>query len=145
MTESNRPEIPDVTDAELLVLRALWEQGESTIREVSLRVYGDESPASYGTVQKLFERLERKGIVLRDRGRTPHRFRARLDRDALVSARLRAMAERFCEGSLTPLLTGLVGQAGLSSEDEASLRALIERLDAGAEAGSDGDEPEEQA
>ena len=44
---------PDVTDAELAVLQALWERGTATIRQLTDALYPGGGPAQYGTVQKL--------------------------------------------------------------------------------------------
>ena len=49
---------PDVPDAELAVLKALWDQGEATIREIADRLYPGGETSHYATVQKLLDRLE---------------------------------------------------------------------------------------
>src|SRR5437870_4089173 len=98
----------DVTDAELAVLQVLWDGGPTTIRQLTETLYPKGTNAHYATVQKLLERLESKGCVARDRAVWPHVFEATVDRDELVSRRLQAVAEKLCEGSLTPLLTHLV-------------------------------------
>src|SRR5712671_5745593 len=98
---------PDVPDAELAVLQALWEHGAATIRQLADRLYAADGDNGYATVQKLLERLERKGkgYVARDRSSHAHVFRAVIDRDTLVGRRLRAVAEKLCGGLMTPLLT----------------------------------------
>jgi predicted transcriptional regulator len=120
---------PDVTDAELAVLQALWEQGEATIRQLTDALYPDGNEVHYATVQKLLERLELKAHVERDRSSHAHRFRARTDRDTLVGQRLRAMAEKLCGGLMTPLLTHLVRAETLSTRERQQLRDLIDDLD----------------
>jgi predicted transcriptional regulator len=122
--------IPDVTDAELGVLQALWDDGPATIRQLTDRLYSDRmdgggSTSFYATVQKLLERLEAKGCVTRDRSAMTHRFKARIARDVYIGGQLRAMAERLCGGSLTPLLTHLVRTETLSEADRKALRTLL--------------------
>ena len=119
----------DVTDAELALLQALWDQGRATIRQLVERVYGQEGVSVYATVQKLLERLEAKGCVLRDRREPVHVFEARIGRDELIGRRLRAVADALCGGSLTPLLTQLVQEGELTARDRQELRSLIDRLD----------------
>ena len=51
----------DVTEAEA-VLQALWDLGPSTIRQLVERVYRQTGASADGTVQKLLERLEAKGL-----------------------------------------------------------------------------------
>src|SRR5262249_8558273 len=94
----------DVTNAELAVLQVLWEQGPSTIRQLTDRLYPEGRAAQYATVQKLLERLEDKGHVTRDRRPAVHVFAAAVGRDELIGRRLQEVAEKLCGGSWTPLL-----------------------------------------
>jgi predicted transcriptional regulator len=115
----------DVTDAELGVLQALWERGSATIRQLAGALYPGGSAAHYATVQKLLERLEAKGCVRRDRRPWPHVFTATVGRDDLIGRRLRAVAEKLCGGSLTPLVTHLLAVERLSPKERQELRALL--------------------
>jgi predicted transcriptional regulator len=119
----------DVTEAELALLQALWDGGPATIRQLVERVYQQRGTSVYATVQKLLDRLETKGCVVRDRGGPVHVFRASIDRDELIGRRLRAVADSLCGGSLSPLLTHLVEGKGLSEKERRELRALVEKLD----------------
>src|SRR3954471_23733170 len=98
----------EVTDAELAVLRQLWEIGPCTIRALTERLYPPCSASCYATVQKLLERLEGKRCVVRDRSAAVHRFEAKVCREELIARRLRAVAEELCGGSMGPLLAQLV-------------------------------------
>jgi predicted transcriptional regulator len=118
----------DVTDAELAVLQLLWEQGEANRRQLADRLYPGGSPAHYTTVQKLLERLEAKGFVTADRRQAVVSFRAAVNRDQLISRRLQDMADKLCDGSLTPLLINLVRARRLSGRELDDLRRLIEEL-----------------
>ena len=120
----------DVTDAELAVLQTLWDQGPTTIRDLTDLLYPRGSAAHYATVQKLLERLESKRCVKRDRGEWPHVFEATMGRDDLIGRRLRAVAEKLCDGSLTPLITHLVRSKQLSAAERESLRGLMDEPEA---------------
>lgn len=124
-------EIPDVTDAELGVLQELWDDGPATIRQLTDQLYPGGTTSHYATVQKLLERLEAKGCVARDRTAMTHKFTARIPRDVYIGGQLRAMAERLCGGSLTPLLTHLVRTESLSEEDRKELRKLLNQAKPG--------------
>ncbi len=84
------------------------------------------SPSAHPTVQKLLARLEAKRFVLRDKSGEAHRFAAVVDRGKLISARLRAVAEGLCGGSMTSLVTHLVRTERLSSEDRQALHKLVD-------------------
>ncbi|MFL5338752.1 MAG: BlaI/MecI/CopY family transcriptional regulator [Gemmataceae bacterium] len=117
--------VPDVSDAELAVLHALWERGDATIRQLTDRLYPGGGPALYATVQKLLERLEDKDCVRRDRSAMAHTFRAAISRDALIGRQLREVAAKLCGGSMAPLLTHLLQAESLSTRERRELRRLL--------------------
>lgn len=118
-----------VPDAELSVLKVLWEGGPATIRAITELLYPGGETSHYATVQKLLERLqERKCVVRRPQGRA-NVFSATIERDDLIRERLRDAAEKLCEGSFSPLLTQLVDARNLSAEEIRTLRELVDRLE----------------
>ena len=122
-------QVADVTEAELAVLRLLWEQPDSPIREIMQRLYPSGTPSDYATVQKLLERLEQKRCVARDASAVPHKFSAAVGRGELIGRRLREMADKLCGGSVAPLVTNLVESRALTPREIGELRELIDRLD----------------
>ena len=119
-----------VTDAELAIPEVLWSTGGATIAELTDAIYGKRTTSRYATVQKLLERLEGKGCVARDRSGFAHRFTAAIARDELIGHRLREVAEKLCEGSLTPLLLHLVGTTRLSPQDRKRIHKMIDEAEA---------------
>jgi predicted transcriptional regulator len=115
----------DVPDTELAVLRVLWEEGESTRRQITDRLYPGGGPAHYTTVQKLLERLQERGLVTQ--GGTPQlrTFTAAVERDVLIGMQLRDVADRMCDGSLSPLLMNLVKAQPLSEAELEELRRFV--------------------
>lgn len=127
MSPKRRP--PDVTDAELQVLKQLWEGGAATIRQLTDRLYPGGATAHYATVQKLLERLESKSCVQRRQEGRVNVFSAGIGRETLIARRLRETADSLCEGSLSPLLSQLVSSSELTPDELATLRELVEGLD----------------
>jgi BlaI family transcriptional regulator, penicillinase repressor len=119
----------DVTEAELTILRVLWDEGPLSVRDIVASLRDHPSSPQAATVQKLLERLEDKGWVTRDRSGSVQMFAATADRDDLIGQRLRGIADDLCEGSVTPLLSQLVNNAKLSAADRQLLRELIDRFD----------------
>ena len=118
----------DVTDAELAVLRVLWDGGRATIRQLTEIIYPEDVPTQYSTVKRLLARLESKGYVARDRTAAVHVFQAVVDRDQLVGRRLRALADSLCDGSISPLLSHLANSESLTEEQQRALFVLIQDL-----------------
>lgn len=115
----------DVTDMELAVLQVLWEQGPSSRRQITDVLYPDGGPAHFTTVQKLIERLEKKGYVARNAADGPITFTALVGREELINRRLLDMAEKLCGGSLTPLLMNLVRTTPLTPRELQDLQDLL--------------------
>jgi predicted transcriptional regulator len=119
----------NVTEYELAVLNVLWDRGKATIREITDAIYAQTSTTAYATVQKLIERLEKKGCVRRDRRSFAHVFEATVDRSKLIDQGLESLAEKLCGGSLTPLLVHLAETTTLTDDERRVLRKLIDEAE----------------
>jgi predicted transcriptional regulator len=119
-----RPPQEEPSEAELAVLQVLWERGEATRRDITDVLYPGGTPAHYTTVQKLLERLERKGYVRRTDSAAVRTFTALVGRDELIQQRLLDVA-KLCGGSLTPLLMNLVRAKPLTPQELNELRELV--------------------
>jgi predicted transcriptional regulator len=116
----------DVTDAELAVLKVLWKAKTATVRVIAEELYKDKAKSQHSTVQKLLDRLKAKGFVARDKTVWPHVFRPAIQQDELIDRRLQNTADKFCGGSMQPLLTHLLRGRKLSKTERASLRKLLD-------------------
>lgn len=115
------PIIQDVTPAELAILQELWIRREATVRELTERIYPEQSVSDFATVQKLLKRLEQKECVTRREGTWPHVFEPTLSREGLIQRRLQKTANDLCDGDLNLMLAPFVkgplvsdGDLGLS-------------------------------
>lgn len=118
-----------ITEAELAVLECLWELGRCVKRDVVNRLYPAGSTSDFATVQKLLDRLERKGFVSRDRTSVTHAYTPTLDRDEYAAREVQAIAERITKGSLVPIVMNLVEGRFLSKKDRDRLRAVLDESD----------------
>jgi BlaI family transcriptional regulator, penicillinase repressor len=118
--------LPSVTGAELKVLEALWQCGESTIGELRDLVYPEGGESKFATVQKLLSRLVAKKLVSRRRTSSNWIFKPLVARDELIGGELRRVADRLGGNSMTPLLTHLVETGELSAKERAHLRRLLD-------------------
>ena len=114
-----------ITDAELAVLKTLWEQGPLTARVITETLYPQCTESDVGTVHSFLQRLERKKFVKRDRGCYPHLFTARVSRTDVAGQQLEAMADKLSDGSLAPFLMHMVQSKRLSDCDLTEIRRLL--------------------
>jgi predicted transcriptional regulator len=118
-----------ISEAELEVLKVLWEHSAGTVREINAILHKQGRRWAYTTVQTLLQRLESKGHVTSDRTGPAHVYRAAVSREDLLSRRLRELADQFCDGTASPLLQALVGDSRLTPEDIEQLRQILDRLE----------------
>ena len=115
------------SDAELAILKLLWDAESLTARDIREQLYPGGTPSDHGTVQKLLQRLEKKGLVSRDRRSFAHVFRAKVSRGGLVGRQLEAMADRLTDGSMVPFIIHAVESKKLTPEEREEIRQLLER------------------
>ena len=115
-----------LADAELAVMRLLWDHEQLTAREIREPLYPDETPSNHGTVQKLLQRLEQKGYVARDRSQFVHLFRAEVSRRQYAGGQLESLADKLTDGSLVPFLTHLMEARKISAKERREIRKLLD-------------------
>jgi predicted transcriptional regulator len=119
-----------MSDAELEVLRILWDSGPQRVRSILplLKSQGQEWTRS--TVITLLQRLEKKGYVASDKSLLAFVFRAIVSREQVMHARLMDLAGELCEGDALPLVVAFAERHRFSAEELVRLRKLIDDLDA---------------
>jgi predicted transcriptional regulator len=118
---------PSATDAELAILKLLWEQDSLSARDIRERLYPRGTQSDHATVQKLLQRLEQKKLVARDRRSFAHQFRATVTREELAGEQLEVLASKLTDGSLVPFILHAVSAKPLSAEERDEIRRLLDR------------------
>lgn len=114
-----------VTDAELAVLKALWQDGPLTAKAITAAVYPKGAESEFAAVHSFLQRLERKGLVARDRGSFVHVFSATASAADVLAAELETLVERLGSHSVAPLIMRLIDQKRLSKNEAAEIRKLL--------------------
>jgi BlaI family penicillinase repressor len=123
---------PHVTDTELEVLKALWQLGEGTVREVLAQLAPGRPRGkgwAYTTAQTLLVRLQEKGFVASTKKGRAFVFRPRFTRDELVGRSLDDLATRVCDGKALPLLLNLVQSPRFTKAQRERFRRLLDELE----------------
>ncbi len=116
------------TDAELELLKALWEIGDCTVRDLHDRVVKDRD-VSYASVSKLISLMIGKGLVTVVDGRRPQRIRAAADKESTLSKVVGEMRRVVFGGSMKEMLSYLLG-----SSDKAGVAEAQRMIDEAAKA-----------
>jgi predicted transcriptional regulator len=115
------------TDAELAVLKALWESGPLTAKAITEAIYPDGAESEFAAVHSFLQRLERKGLVTRDRTSFVHIFSATVSQGDVLGQELETLVARLGGDSLAPLIMKLIDQKRLSAEEAAEIRKLLHK------------------
>jgi len=111
------------TNAELEILRVLWQRGPSTVRDVHESL-DHARPVGYTTVLKLLQIMVEKGLVRRDASARSHVYAAVASQDATQRRMVADLVRRVFGGSTL----GLVLHALESTRATAPELDLIRRL-----------------
>lgn len=114
------------TDAELLILDALWELGEGTVEDVVNR--SRSSPrANYKTVQTLLRIMENKGFVQHTTRGRAFVFMSCVTRDEVGRVSAKRLVDRNFQGSHTAMLMNLLDSDHIKEEELDELEKLIQQ------------------
>jgi BlaI family transcriptional regulator, penicillinase repressor len=125
---SKSPVTPRPTDAELAILRVLWQRGASTVRQVHdelLRV----RPTAYTTALKLLQIMTEKGLVRRDETDRTHVYQARYSEEHTQRQLVRDLLDRAFGGSSSKLVMQALNAKRATSEELIEIRRLIDGRD----------------
>jgi BlaI family transcriptional regulator, penicillinase repressor len=113
------------TDAELRILRVLWDRGPSTVREVHDALQ-EERVAGYTTALKMLQVMTAKGLVERDDRQRPQRFAAARARAATQRQLLRDLADRAFGGSAGALVLRALPDVEITDDERVEIERLLE-------------------
>ncbi len=119
--------LPRPTDAELAILRVLWDEGPCTVRRVRESL-GRSQPTGYTTALKLLQIMAEKGLVDRDESRRSHVYRARLAEGETQRQLVDDLMERAFGGSAQRLVIRALESKRATPEELDAIRRLIDEL-----------------
>ena len=120
--------LPKPTEAELAILRVLWERGPSTVRDVQ-EALEDKSGTGYTTALKLLQIMTDKGLVRRDDRQRTHVYEAVLPAEATQRQLVRDLLDRAFGGSARQLVMQALSAERASKADLAEIRKLLDELE----------------
>jgi len=121
----SRTSAPRPTDAELSILRILWDRGPSTVRQVHDRL-AHERQAAYTTALKLLQIMTEKGLVERDERDRTHIYRARLSEETTQRQLVRDLLDRAFGGSASKLVLQALATRRASADELRDIRKAID-------------------
>jgi len=118
------------TEAELTILRVLWEGGPRSVREIQ-KVLVESRPTGYTTVLKLLQIMTGKGLVDRDENCRPQIYRARQSREQTQRQLLRDLLDRAFGGSVRTMVLQALATKKSSAEELEAIEKFLDRFEGG--------------
>ncbi len=122
-----RVPLPRPTDAELAILRVLWQRGASTVREVHEAM--SAQGVGYTTVLKQLQIMTEKGLVERDESERAHVYEACASEERTQRQLLGDLADRAFGGSSARLVLQALAGRRSTPEQRRDIRALLDSLE----------------
>src|SRR5688572_14367109 len=117
--------LPDLTAAELRVLKALWDLERGSVADVRAELGRRGQDLAYTTVMTLLGRLATKGAVTVCKEREPFMYAPAHRRELVLRDRLREFVREVFDGKADSLVLNLVEDESLTREE---LRAIEQRI-----------------
>ncbi len=113
-----------LTDAELRLMRIVWDQGSCTVNDVLEALPGEEQLA-YSTVLTTMRILEEKGYVRHDKEGRAYVYEPIVERDEAQRDALHHLMGKFFNNSPGQLLANLLEDDDITEDHLAEIRSML--------------------
>ena len=116
------------TDRELAILRILWDNGPSTVRQVNEAMNKDED-TGYTTTLKLMQIMTEKGLVVRDESGRQHVYKPAATEEKTQKQLVGDLLERAFSGSAEKLVMRALSAKKVSAKELTRIKKLLDELE----------------
>lgn len=116
---------PAPTEAELGVLRVLWERGASTVREV-FDVIAAAKDVGYTTVLKQMQVMHQKGLLTRSERFRSHVYEPAVERSVTQRQLASTILQQAFDGSARGLLQSALAGRKVDAKELDEIRTLLD-------------------
>jgi BlaI family transcriptional regulator, penicillinase repressor len=130
MHKFNPSKPPKPTDAEVAILRVLWQRGPSTVRDVWEQL-NPEQGTGYTTVLKTMQIMVEKGLLARDETDRSHIYRAARSEAQTQRQVIGYLLDRLFAGSAPKLVMQALAAKKATPAELAEIRRLLDKMNGG--------------
>lgn len=116
---------PVPTEAELSVLRVLWERGACTVREV-FEAVATGKPVGYTTVLKQMQVMHQKGLLARSERFRSHVYEPAIERSVTQRQLASSILRQAFDGSARGLLQSALAGRRVDARELEDIRTLLD-------------------
>ena len=123
-----RPRVPQPSEAELGILRVLWADGPSTVRQVH-ELLGSGRGTRYTTTLKQMQLMTEKGMLERDETQRSHVYSAAIRETSTKESLVGSFIDRVFDGSTRKMVLHALAAREIDDEELAEIQQIIEQLE----------------
>lgn len=123
-----RPKGQGPTDKELAILKILWTDGPSTVRQVNDHINRHQE-TGYTTTLKLMQIMTEKGLLVRDDSAFKHVFEAAVSAEETENQIVGDMMDKVFAGSAGKLVMRALSAKQISAEELEKIRQMLDRME----------------
>ena len=113
-----------LTEAELRVMKVLWQKGSGTVQQVLDSI--DEKPAlAYNSILTTIRILERKGYLEHSKDGRAHVYMPVVKQEEATRSEIRHLVGRFFRNSHEDLVLNILEEEGIDPEELSRLRSML--------------------
>jgi predicted transcriptional regulator len=120
-------ELAKPTDAELAILRVLWQRGPCTVREVT-EALQDERGTGYTTALKLLQIMTEKRLVRRNEAGRSHIYQTSVPAETTQRQLVGDLLDKVFGGSARQLVVQALAARRASPQELAEIRRLLDDI-----------------
>ena len=116
------------TDRELTILRILWDNGPSTVREVN-EAMNEDQDTGYTTTLKLMQIMIDKGLLRRDDSRFKHIYKPAMTEEKTQKLLVGELLETAFSGSAEKLVMRALSAKKVSAKELVKIRKMLDEFE----------------
>jgi BlaI family transcriptional regulator, penicillinase repressor len=120
-----RPPSTQPTDAELEILRVVWDRGPAGLGQIHSKIQ-EQRQVALTTIATTLKTMLAKGLVVREDGPRGYLWSAVANRKSTASGLIGKLVQHVFDGSAGRLVAHLIQEGALDERDRCEIQALLE-------------------
>lgn len=131
MKEKKDSKLPKMepTKSELEILKVLWKNGASTVRQVNDKLNEQTRSVQYTSTLKLMQIMQDKGLLKRDDTNMKHVYTPAEPEQKTKNALLEKFVDNMYNGSASSLVMQLLGNKKTKKKELQAIKDLLNKMD----------------
>jgi BlaI family penicillinase repressor len=123
-----KQDFPQPTDGELDVLRFLWDNGPSTVKQVHEAI-NQTKPVGYTTTLKVMQVMHERGLLVRDASKYRHIYTPAVPEEKTQGQLLTTFLDKAFSGSAEKLVMQLLTAKKLTAKERATIKDMFNEIE----------------